>query len=120
MLPSDERGDPMLKNITTGELLVHKLEHANTPAKAAQGLLGRSRIEDNYAMIIYHCQSIHTWYMKFSIDVVFLDAYRQVIFIVKNMVPWQYTGYIKDSQYAIESKVNSLADRVDIGDRLAW
>lgn len=110
----------MLKNITTGEILADKLEHANTPTKAAQGLLGRSRIEDNYGIIIYHCHSIHTCYMKFPIDVVFLDIHKQVIFIVKNMGPWKYTGYVQDSQYAIESKVNGFANRVNIGDRLAW
>ncbi|MBB6217578.1 hypothetical protein HNQ80_003701 [Anaerosolibacter carboniphilus] len=110
----------MLKNITTGEMLVHKLEHADTPAKAVQGLLGRSRIEDNYAMIIYHCQSIHTWYMKFSIDVIFLDPYKRVLCIVKNMAPWRYIGYIKGSEYAIESKVNSFSSRIAIGDQLAW
>ncbi|MDF2546630.1 MAG: hypothetical protein K0R93_1528 [Anaerosolibacter sp.] len=110
----------MLKNVSTGQLLIRNLEHANTPEKATRGLLGRSRIDNDYGMIIYHCQSIHTCYMKFAIDVVFLDINKRIIYIVKDMGPWQYTGYIKESVYAIESKPGSFTNHIKIRDQLTW
>lgn len=110
----------MLINVTTGEILVRKIEHGNTPARAAVGLLGKKTIDMDYAMILHNCRFIHTCFMKFPIDVVFLNKNKHVVHIVRNLSPWKLTGYVKNAEYVIEAKPEGMVGKIALGDQLNW
>jgi uncharacterized membrane protein (UPF0127 family) len=57
-----------------GEWLAGPLEVAETFAERTQGLLGRDGLPGRAGMAFEHCGSIHTLFMKFAIDVVFLSG----------------------------------------------
>jgi len=54
-----------------------------------RGLLGRTSLEPDEGFFIPACSSIHTWGMRFPIDVVFLDAQMRVWRVVSGLRPWR-------------------------------
>lgn len=60
---------------------IARLEVAATPDRRLRGLLGRSRV--NGALLITPCKSVHTFRMRFPIDVAFLDESWRVLDVVQ-------------------------------------
>ena len=52
------------------------------------GLIGRSAREELF-LLLPRCSSVHTWFMRAAIDIVFLDANRAIVAIAANAAPWR-------------------------------
>ncbi|WP_281349421.1 DUF192 domain-containing protein [Paraburkholderia hayleyella] len=52
-----------------------------TAKERMRGLLGRDQLADNEALLLKPCRSIHTFGMRFAIDVLFLDRHQRVVAI---------------------------------------
>lgn len=65
-----------------------RVEHAVSPWQRMVGLIGRSRLEAE-GMLFDRCNSIHTFFMRMPIDVVFLDEERRVVRAVEDVRPWR-------------------------------
>jgi uncharacterized membrane protein (UPF0127 family) len=61
---------------------------ADTSAKRQKGLLGRDSLPSGHGLWIVPCESIHTWGMRFPIDVLYLDRRKRVRKLRKAMPPW--------------------------------
>ena len=57
----------------TGTTVASAVEIADTSATRRRGLLGRDGLDPSAALIIVPCSSVHTFFMRFAIDVVFVD-----------------------------------------------
>lgn len=66
------------------------------------GLMGRKTLSDNEAIFFPHCQSIHTFFMRFAIDVVSLSKEGEVISVRKNLKPWRMTKPEKGVCHTLE------------------
>ena len=73
-----------------GVWLAGPLEVAETFADKTKGLLGRDGLPDRRGMVIEYCGSIHTCFMRFAIDVVFLAADGRVRKIAARLKPWRF------------------------------
>lgn len=73
-----------------------------------KGVIGKSEMDENQALCIRPCNSIHMMFMKFSIDVIFLDASNRVIAMLENFKPWKVSKIIKRSKVVIEMPVYSI------------
>jgi uncharacterized protein len=73
-----------------GEVVCPQCVVADTPLRRMKGLLGRSRLEEDEGMLIQPASSIHTWFMRFPIDVVFLDRELRVRRVVEAVRPWRF------------------------------
>ncbi len=62
---------------------------ADTAAGRMKGLLGRRSLADDEGLLLAPAASIHTAFMHFPIDAVFLDADRRVLRIETNLRPWR-------------------------------
>jgi uncharacterized protein len=58
----------------------------------ARGLLGRDRLEPGEGMLIDRAGSVHMFFMRFPIDVVFLDRDRTVVGVRHGLRPWRVAG----------------------------
>ena len=63
---------------------------ARTFAQRARGLIGTRILADDEGMLILRCNAIHTFFMSFPIDAVFLDRNDNVVKIVRNIRPWRF------------------------------
>jgi uncharacterized protein len=65
---------------------------ARNPLTRMRGLLGRRSLGDGEGMLLQPAGSVHTFFMRFPIDVVFLDADRRIVRIASNVRPWRAAG----------------------------
>lgn len=79
----------IIRNRTRNSVLADSAEIADTSAKRRKGLLGRDYLPDGHALWIVPCESIHTFGMKFPIDVIYLDRNHRVSKVRLAMVPWR-------------------------------
>ena len=116
--PALRRDRLTLINQRTDEALADRVEIAVTRRDRRKGLLGRSGLEPASALIIAPCFSIHTMFMRFAIDVVFVADDGRVVKVVRDMTPWRIA--VDPTEHAVvELPAGSLRDRrVNVGDRL--
>lgn len=109
-----------LYNQNKEEIVASKVIIAKTFLKRLKGLLGKKGLEPGECMIIYPCKSIHTFFMQFPIDVIFLDKGYRVIKVINDMKPWRATSNIKEARYVVEMSSSKIGDTntIEVGDRL--
>ena len=73
-------------NQTRGRLLADRADVADTSAKRRTGLLNHKGLAPGEGLWIVPCEGVHTFAMKFPIDVVFLNRKRKILKIRPNMV----------------------------------
>jgi hypothetical protein len=76
-------------NRTTGGVLGDAIDRADTSRTRNEGLLRRSGLAKGEGLWIVPTSAIHMFFMKFAIDVVFLDRKRRVVKVVPNLRPWR-------------------------------
>jgi uncharacterized protein len=119
---------PRLKisNFTRQTVLAHCAEVAGHGAARRKGLLGRTSLPQGEGLWIVPCEAVHTFFMKFPIDLVYLDRDKRVEKVRSNVRPWRMSaclsahsiielpvGTIQSTQTAPEDKLEfSPADPV--------
>ena len=93
---------------------------ADTAWTRMVGLLGRASLPQDEGLLLAPAWSIHTWGMRFAIDVVFVDRDDRVLRIVEAMRPWRLV-----SQWKAHAVVELAAGRARTlglreGRRLEW
>jgi uncharacterized membrane protein (UPF0127 family) len=79
-------------NLRNGKELSNNVIVADSILKRMKGLLGKSELPVGEGLWIKPCMSVHTFFMKFPIDVIFLNKRNQVIALIKNILPNRLTG----------------------------
>jgi uncharacterized membrane protein (UPF0127 family) len=79
-------------NLTRQTVLASSMEVADTAAKRNKGLLGRERLSPGEGLWIRPCESVHTFWMRFSIDLVYLDRKNRIKKLVSEVRPWRLSG----------------------------
>ena len=104
---------------TNAELLIEDLQPAKSFWTRAKGLLGRAGLSANEALWIEPCNNIHTHFMRFSIDCIFLDKQMRIVKIAKNVKPFRFVGPYWKSSSVIETN-SGFADfkKLEVGDHL--
>ena len=72
-----------------GEVVVDECVVADSPASRLRGLLGRSELKPGEGLLLRPASAIHTCFMRFPIDAVFLDGGLQVVGISDELRPWR-------------------------------
>ena len=121
LLPMIERAEGAyeLRNVRTGRLVAHTIIPAFESATRRKGLLGRDSLEDGVAMIIAPSNAIHTFWMRFPIDVAFVRRNGEVVKVQEALAPWRAAVAVT-AYAAIEFAAGTLrrAD-VRVGDSLS-
>jgi uncharacterized protein len=97
----------ILQNLRTGTVLARRLEPAFDSKTRRRGLLGRQSLPAGSAMIIAPCNSIHTCFMKFPIDVAFVTRDGRVVKVYREMRAWR-PGFAWKAFAAIELPAGTL------------
>lgn len=108
-----------LINETQKIILIENLETANSFFKRLKGLLGRKDLSNDSALIIRRCNSIHTFFMQFPLDVIFLDKKFRIKKLFLNVEPHQIIFPVFGASSVIEMKAGALQkSNAQIGDQL--
>lgn len=99
--------------------LVSNVVIADTFLSRMVGLLNRKQLNFDEALIITKCNSIHMFFMRFAIDVVFVNNDYQVVGLVKNIKPFCLSKIYFNACSAIELQSGKIiASKIEIGDTL--
>lgn len=91
---------------------------ADRPWARMRGLLGRSDLPRGEGVILRPARSVHTFFMRFAIDVVFLDENDIVVEVVHELRPWRAAG-VKGARSVVELAAGEAVARgLEPGSRL--
>jgi uncharacterized membrane protein (UPF0127 family) len=112
--------DPMrIINQSNGKVIAGKVMIANTFFKRLKGLLTSNGLEENEGLIIKPCNSVHSFGMRFSIDLVFLSLNNEVIKITENFAPWRASPVVIRANSVIELPTGKIKETgIKVGDKI--
>ncbi len=79
-------------NKSKKSVVAERLGIANTPKLRSKGLLGRSGLEHGEGLWITPCESVHTFWMRFAIDLIYVDRVHRVKKVRKCVAPWRLSA----------------------------
>jgi uncharacterized membrane protein (UPF0127 family) len=81
-----------VRRAADGGIVCEQCEIPESSFGRARGLLGRTGLEPGEGMLIDRAGSVHMFFMRFPIDVVFLDRDRTVVGVRHGLRPWRVAG----------------------------
>jgi uncharacterized protein len=106
-------------DVETGLIMANRVTIASRRLDRAIGLLGRTRLEAGEALWITPCHGVHTWFMRFSIDVVAMDADGVIVDAVSMLKPWRMRLPKPGARSVLELPAGTLLNaRTKIGHRI--
>jgi uncharacterized membrane protein (UPF0127 family) len=106
-------------NKTKNTVLAEDAVAADTVFSRLKGLLGRKAFIKGEALIITPCNSIHTFFMRFPIDVLFVDKNNKIVKVLAQLSPFRFSKLYWKSKTVVElpsGKINST--QTQYGDSL--
>ncbi|MEJ7803378.1 MAG: DUF192 domain-containing protein [Candidatus Limnocylindria bacterium] len=109
-----------IENHTRGTTIADKARIARTLRDRTVGLLGTSGLEPASGLLIERAPSIHMFFMRFAIDVIFVDAALHVTRVVEGLRPWRVVWSARGGRDCVELPVGAIASsQTQVGDELA-
>lgn len=103
-----------------GRVVAESVTVADSTTRRLRGLLGKRDLPSGQGVLLRPAWSIHTAFMRFPIDVVFLDADQVVIKIVPRLAPFK-TASCRGAREVVELRAGECERRgLALGDRVAW
>jgi hypothetical protein len=111
-------------NLTRKSVLATCLEKANTGPKRSKGLLGRKSLPSGGGLWIVPCESVHTFWMQFPIDLVYIDRGMRVKKLRNNVPPWRLSACLSAHSIielpsgTIRNTLTQVGDTLEFSPRL--
>ena len=110
-----------LINMTRGTVLAERAAVADTPRSRRRGLLGTASLPDGSGLLLVPCRQVHTFGMRYPIDVVFVDGSLRVLRVVRGMRPGRLGAPVLRARAALElPAARAAATGTSPGDQLAF
>ena len=105
-------------NCARNQILIDAGHIASSPRARLRGLLGRS-LGKGEGLLLLGTKAIHTFAMRFPIDVLFLDEHGRVIHLIHTLQPFRISPFVRRSAMALELPSGILRDTgTEIGDSI--
>jgi uncharacterized membrane protein (UPF0127 family) len=96
-----------------------QVQRADSFVSRFLGLMFRKEYPASKALHLIPCNSIHMFFMRFPLDVVFLDKESRIIHTVEGIRPWRVIPYIKKAFSTLELTSGSIKKySLEVGDKL--
>jgi len=106
-------------NLRTHKVLATDVKVAVNLFTRMKGLLGKKELPQGEALWIKPCFSVHTFFMKFPIDVLFLNKKNKVIAVVTDLIPNRMTRLYPQSFSVLELPTGTIAaTNTEVGDEI--
>ena len=108
-----------IENLTRGQPLVTAGRVANNYWSRFRGLIGSRPLQAGEGLLIVPCSSVHTHFMSFPIDVLYLNREGEVVGIDHSLLPWRLGRFYKQVRYVLELPAGTAkATGTVVGDRV--
>jgi uncharacterized protein len=107
-------------NPARGTVLATRLKVADSSAKRSKGLLGRDGLGSGEGLWIVPCESVHTFFMRFAIDLVYLNRKNKVKKVRVAVGPWRLSACLT-AHSVLELPAGTISrTRTEAGDVLEF
>lgn len=104
-------------NQQNGQQLLANVKIANNFFSRLKGLMFATSLPHGHGILISPCQQVHTHFMRFTIDIFFLDSQMRVLKIIRHLKPWRFSPFVKPAHYVLEVS-SAFALDIQVGDQL--
>ena len=114
------RGRLQARNVTRNSEVAARVRRADRPWSRLLGLLGRASLARDEGLLLTPCSSIHTLFMLFAIDVLYLDRNHVVVKAVRAVRPFRLSACLRGAHSVLELPAGVIeASGTQAGDQLA-
>lgn len=105
-----------LVNPDNGRTIAESVELANTFFTRLKGLMFRETLSDGGGLYLHPCKSIHTFFMKFPIDVLYVDENGKIVGLEEKLKPGKIGKNVPKAASVIELSSGSIRkNRLNLG-----
>jgi uncharacterized membrane protein (UPF0127 family) len=109
-----------IENNTRGTTIVSRGRVADSYFPRLRGLMGAAPLAPGEGLLIVPCNSVHTQFMRFPIDVLYVSRDLQVVHVDAAMPPWRFGRIHRPAHFVVELPAGTAtATHTEVGDRLA-
>lgn len=101
-----------------GEIICENAKMADNLYTRILGLMFTEDLDLRNGLLLCPCNSIHTFFMNYSLDVIFLDKNFSVVKVIYNMKPWRISWMYFRAHQVLEMKSRSWATTIETGEKL--
>ena len=113
------RSPVQVRNLTRGRALVTSGRLADRFWSRFRGLMGNDGLQAGEGLVILRCNSIHTHFMRFPIDVLYVGSDCEVVGIDHALRPWRFGRIHRGARFVLELPAGTAkATNTQVGDRL--
>lgn len=105
-------------NDRTRSAVALAIDLATTRAERRRGLLGRDSLGTNEGLLLTPCIAVHTAFMRFPIDVIFIDRDGRAVRVVPQVRPWRITASLRAHAVIELAAGTAAATDIQVGDLL--
>ena len=114
----DQKADCFeLINVTRGVTVAASTRLADTFWTSFVGLMGAPQLPASEALLITPSSSIHTHFMRFPIDVLYVNKDDVIVGIDRGVKPWRFGHFYKGVRYVVEMTAGGALG-CEVGDRI--
>lgn len=117
---ANSRGPFAIRNLTRQTEIASSAEVADTAAARNKGLLGRTGLPPGGGLWIVPCESVHTFFMKFAIDLVYIDRDKKVKKVRSNVGPWRLSACFSAHSILELPAGTAIRTQIQWGDQLEF
>lgn len=99
-----------LINKNNNRIIAEEVFIADSPLRRLKGLLGTKVLPKGQALIIRPCNSVHTFFMSFAIDVLFVDKNNTIVGIKSFLKPFWVTKIYFNAAYVVELPAGTVQE----------
>ncbi len=119
--PPNENGMTKMIVVTPGGRVVcHVCHLADRPLTRLRGIMGWKGMRRGEGLLLRPTFSIHTMFVRFPIDAVFLDKNMTVVAVAHELKPWRFAGARKAKSVLELAAGECRRLGIERGDRLGW
>lgn len=97
-----------IRNLTRGTTLATDARFALVSRERTRGLLGLDCLPEGEALVFPKCRQVHTFGMRFTVDVLFLDREGEVVHLVRSLKPRRMTRWVLRARTTVELPAGTI------------
>lgn len=107
-------------NATKNSIIANNIIIADKFWTRMRGLIGKRNLKEDEGLLLAPCNAVHMMFMRFPIDVIFLDKDFVVVKIMDNLRPWRTSPIVRGAIQVVELGAGSAEKKgINIGDKLS-
>jgi uncharacterized membrane protein (UPF0127 family) len=98
----------LITNKTRGTTLATGAQKARSFVARGRGLMFTDELPEGEGLVIEPCNSIHMFFMRYPLDVLFLSREGQVLHVYESIKPWRVGRVVRGARMAVELPAGSI------------